>query len=320
MARDRGSARTFIALIAWLCVTASGLLMLTQAAGWDGNGRMASLQALTPYVIAALIPVCGLAMWLERDRLAATTATIGLSGLLLAVPFAFPPSQAKPADDAVGLHAASINLLFRNQQVDEVADDLIERDLDVIVFIEYTLDHEAVMEAHPLAERFPYRIDFNDPKARGIAMWSRYPFVNPERRGTTSFGINVNIEGPDGEIRVMGVHPPTPVWNFDQWRDSLELIGDRALNNGPPTLIIGDLNASYWNPVFRRLLNRGFIDAHLAVGNRLGRSWPTDEFGPPLVQIDHALLGEGLVATSIVDFDVPGSDHRGFVVTVVPAR
>jgi hypothetical protein len=28
----------------------------------------------------------------------------------------------------------------------------------------------------------------------------------------------------------------------------------------------------------------------------------------------------GLVSTSVQDFTVPGSDHRGFVVSVVPAR
>jgi|TARA_B110000240_G_scaffold17655_1_gene18006 hypothetical protein len=30
--------------------------------------------------------------------------------------------------------------------------------------------------------------------------------------------------------------------------------------------------------------------------------------------------GNGLVSTSVQDFTVPGSDHRGFVVSVVPAR
>jgi len=318
--QDRGVASTFLALSAWFFTAVAGLLMLTQAFSWNGNNRLASLQALTPYVIAGLIPVCIIALWLGRERLAATGSVIGLSGLLLALPFAFPPSQPAPAEDAVGVRAAAVNLLFSNPSVDQVANDLLDRDLDVVVFIEYTPDHEQVLKNHSLVERFPYRLDYNDPKARGMALWSRYPIVNPHRRGATSFGVNVNIEGPDGELRVMGVHPPTPVWNFDEWLDALDLIGDRALNNGPPTLIIGDLNASYWNPSFRELLDRGFVDAHLAVGNRLGRSWPTDEFGPPFTQIDHALLGHGLVATAIEDFDVAGSDHRGFVVSVVPAR
>ena len=316
--RDGNGARTFASLGAWAYVAGAGLLMMTQAIGWTGNGRVASLQALTPYVIAGLIPVCGLGLWLGRERLAMTASVIGLSGLALAVPFAFPPSQRAPAEDAAGLRAAAVNLLYGNPSADQVADDLLDRDLDVLVLIEYTFEHEDVFENHALVEQFPYRVDHNDPKARGMALWSRYP-VTQDREART-FGLDVTIEGPDGEMRVMGVHPQTPVWNFDRWIKGLELIGDRALADGPPTLIIGDLNASYWNPAFRDLLDRGFIDAHLAVGDRLGRSWPTDRFVPPIAQIDHALLGDGLVATDIENFDVAGSDHKGFVVTVAPAR
>jgi hypothetical protein len=38
------------------------------------------------------------------------------------------------------------------------------------------------------------------------------------------------------------------------------------------------------------------------------------------VRLDHALTAGGLVSTDVDDFHVPGSDHRGLVVTVAPAR
>jgi hypothetical protein len=34
------------------------------------------------------------------------------------------------------------------------------------------------------------------------------------------------------------------------------------------------------------------------------------------VRLDHALVGPGVVPTAIDDIQVPGSDHRGFVVDV----
>ena len=37
---------------------------------------------------------------------------------------------------------------------------------------------------------------------------------------------------------------------------------------------------------------------------------------PTFVRLDHALMTDGLVATGIDDIDIPGSDHRGFVVSV----
>ena len=37
---------------------------------------------------------------------------------------------------------------------------------------------------------------------------------------------------------------------------------------------------------------------------------------PPFVRLDHALVRDGLIPTSTKDFTVPGSDHRGFVVSL----
>ena len=87
-----------------------------------------------------------------------------------------------------------------------------------------------------------------------------------------------------------------------------------------PTLLIGDINASYWHPDFRRVLEAGFVDAHTAAGFGFSTSWPTTWPIPPFVRLDHALTTGGLVATDVADFDVAGSDHLGMIVTVAPTR
>ncbi len=83
--------------------------------------------------------------------------------------------------------------------------------------------------------------------------------------------------------------------------------------------MIGDFNASYWHPAFRDLLRQGLTDAHMALGKGWSTSWPTDEFIPPFVRLDHTLTGNGLVSTDVDDFRLTGSDHAAFVVTVKPA-
>ena len=128
------------------------------------------------------------------------------------------------------------------------------------------------------------------------------------------------MDGPDGPIRLLGVHPPTPISFFDGWVDDLATFGGLGANAQQPTLIIGDFNASYWHPSFRDLLGEGFTNAHTAHGRGFSTSWPTDEWFPAFVRLDHALTGNGLVSTGVEDFNVPGSDHRGFVVSVVPAQ
>jgi endonuclease/exonuclease/phosphatase (EEP) superfamily protein YafD len=83
-------------------------------------------------------------------------------------------------------------------------------------------------------------------------------------------------------------------------------------------LVIGDFNASYWHPDFRRVLDAGFVAAHTATGSGFSTSWPTTWPIPPFVRLDHALTTGGLVATEVEDFDVAGSDHLGMIVTVAP--
>lgn len=308
------------AAIGWLIVAFVGNLTISQATGYDGSRLLATLQAMTPYFIPVVGVVACAAIWRSEHALALTASAVGGSLLLLAVPLVFPPSQPSPAADAEGLRVAAINLLFTNDRTAEIADDLAARDLDMIVFSEYTAEHQAVLLAHPFAAGFDYREDRDGLFAGGVAVWSRHPLTPDAPPRTVNYSIDLIVDAPDGPIRVLAVHPPTPVFNFAGWRRDMALIGEVASRGSSPTLVIGDFNASYWHPVFRRLLRRGLTDAHMANGAGWSTSWPTDEFLPPFVRLDHALTGNGLVSTDVDDFRVPGSDHSGFVVSVSPAR
>lgn len=294
--------------------------MLSQAAGYDGFRLLATVQSLTPYFVPVVAAVAAIAVWRSWHALGLIASLVGVAILLLSVPLVFPPSQPRPAEDAEGLRVAAINLLYTNERTVEIADDLATRDLDMIVFSEYTAEHQESLAAHPLAAEFPHREDRDGLQAGGVAVWSRYPLRPDAPPETVNYSIDVIAMAPDGPVRVLAVHPPTPIFNFAGWRGDMALIGDVASRGDGPTLVIGDFNASYWHPVFRQLLRRGLTDAHMANGHGWSTSWPTDEFVPPFVRLDHALTGNGLVSTGVDDFRVPGSDHTGFVVTVSPAR
>jgi len=116
------------------------------------------------------------------------------------------------------------------------------------------------------------------------------------------------------------VHTPTPVYDFDEWIADLGTIEAAVGDPHRPTLVIGDFNATCWHPPFRRILAAGYDDAHLSGARPFSASWPIGKGLPPIAQIDHALTGGGLVPTNVANFAVAGSDHRGVVVTVAPAR
>jgi endonuclease/exonuclease/phosphatase (EEP) superfamily protein YafD len=317
---DSEGRRRACVLLGWLFAAAAGVLMITQTFGWNGFKLVATAQALTPYVLLGLIPLAGIACWAHADRLAVTSSLIGVGGLILASPLVFTPDRPDPDTTAMGTSIAAVNLLYSNPIVDEAADELLARDADVILFSEYTAEHQAVMLDHPLSARYPFKIERDGLYAGGMALWSRHPVVEGERPDTINYTLDITMTSPDGPLRLFGVHPPTPILLFEGWVDDLGTFGELGAAANTPTLLIGDFNASYWHPAFRDLLSRGFVSAHSAQGSGFSTSWPTNKVLPAFVRLDHALTGNGLVSTGVDDFTVPGSDHRGFVVTVVPAR
>ncbi len=312
-------ARRLAELAGWSVTAAVGAVMLTQAVGFGGSSLLATIHALTPYSLPLIAVVAATAGLKRSLALALTAAVVGSATLVLAFPIAFPASQPSPRADATELRAASINLLFSNPVVADVADDLADRDLDVVVFIEYTVEHADTLLIHPLADRFPYKINRDGVFGGGMAMWSRFPIEENDPEEPIDRTIDATLKGPDGDVFVLAVHPPTPIHDLDGWRHDLGLFGEVADAADDPTLVIGDFNASWWHPAFRDLLDRDLFDAHMANGRGWSTSWPTDEPVPPFVRLDHALTGNGLVSTGVTDFRIPGSDHEGFVVTVTMA-
>jgi endonuclease/exonuclease/phosphatase (EEP) superfamily protein YafD len=261
-----------------------------------------------------------MALWRRRLQLATVGAAIGIGILVLAAPLAFPNEQADPVVDAVGLRVASVNLLYRNDRIDDVAYTLADLAPDVIVFSEYTAEHQAALQTSELVDDYLYRIDRSGQFAGGVAVWSRTPVIVDEHPDTYNYSLDLTVDGPDGDVRVVALHVPTPLVSFENWRRDLQTAAQIGREASGPTMVVGDFNASYWHPDFRRMLDAGLVDAHTALGKGFSTSWPTGHRAPPFVRLDHALMTPDLVSTEIGDFEIPGSDHRGLVVTVVPAR
>jgi endonuclease/exonuclease/phosphatase (EEP) superfamily protein YafD len=124
----------------------------------------------------------------------------------------------------------------------------------------------------------------------------------------------------DRRVLVLAVHTTAPHARgaVGTWMRQFEAVADAA-SWEDEVVAIGDFNAAPWNGPFRRLLDRGFVDAHDALGHGLSRTWGPRHFGLDgavrLLGIDHSVSRGDLVPLSVVDVDVPGSDHRGVAVT-----
>jgi endonuclease/exonuclease/phosphatase (EEP) superfamily protein YafD len=307
-------------LAGWAIVALVGAVTLTQAFAWAGTRSVAVIQSLTPYLGLLVVAIALVALWRRRLQLATVCAAIGFGILVVAAPLAFPGDQADPMADAIGLRVASVNLLYRNERIGDVAETLTDLAPDVIVFSEYTAEHQAALQRSRLAADYPHRIDRSDQFAGGVAVWSRMRVVADAPPDTYNYSLDVIVDGHDGAVRIVALHAPTPLVSFENWRRDLRTAAEIGRDVSRPTMLIGDFNASYWHPDFRRMLDAGLVDAHTALGQGFSTSWPAGRPVPPFVRLDHALTTPDLVSTEITDFEIPGSDHRGFVVTVAPAR
>ena len=306
--------------MSWVIVAIVGLVVVTQATGWTGTTTVAIAQSLTPYLALAVVPVVLLALWRGCLLLVTVSTAVTFGIAVLGTPLAFPDPAAPPAARSTGLRVASANLWFENTRIGEVDDALARLDADVIVLSEYTPEHQAALQASPLADDYEFRTDRSGPFADGIAVWSRLPIQVDGELDTYYGSLDVTVAGPDGDVRIVAMHVPTPLVDIDGWHRDLRTAEEVGRSVAGRTLLIGDLNASFWHPDFRRLLDAGFADANAIHGTGFSPSWPTTWVVPPFVRLDHALTAGGLVSTDVEDVDIPGSDHLGLVVTVAPAR
>ena len=205
------------------------------------------------------------------------------------------------------------NLLARNPKVPQAMEAVAATDADVLVLTEFTPAMHAELVAR-CGDRYPHRIEDVRPDPAGIAIWSRLPL-----RGDDG-AVERPAEHRRPHRRARHEHPPdrhphrAAHHAGPGWSRELRDIGDLA---DGADVVLGDFNAARWHPSFRRLLGRGWTTAHEWLGHWSSNSWANEGRAFPLfVRIDHALLRDRVQPVRVAEVPLPGSDHRGFVLTV----
>jgi endonuclease/exonuclease/phosphatase (EEP) superfamily protein YafD len=199
---------------------------------------------------------------------------------------------------------------------------------DVVAVQELTPGAVDRLSAAGLDATFPYRWIDARGDSRGVGMWSRYPIQAPRRiDGYTMAFISaqVRVTGVSTDPTVVVAHIPGP-WPYpiDDWRrDSDQLpvtLSKIAEQAGAGCVIVAaDVNSTTDMRPFRALLHNGYRDAAEQSGAGIQPTYPADTQLPPLIAIDH-ILTRDCAATSLHTLKVPGSDHRGLVVTIAIPR
>lgn len=169
----------------------------------------------------------------------------------------------------------------------------------------------------PLAVPLGYRVLDTDGGV-GVLVSTRLGDVSV--RVGTDFGLEPYAEitgGGLGDVTVVAFHAASPVQGrMAAWRADLALLSRWCA--GPERAVIaGDFNATLDHSALRAG-SAGCTDAAAARGAGLVPTWgPTARstvFGP---QIDHVLATPGIDPSTFAVRDLPGSDHRIIVATLL---
>jgi endonuclease/exonuclease/phosphatase family metal-dependent hydrolase len=234
-------------------------------------------------------------------------------------------TPARPADPAwagPGVRVAVVNAFRHNRRIEEAARTAARQQPDVLVVLEATREVRDAMLRH-VVHHHAWWAPEGDGVHGGVLVLSRYAPQGDARIAPPegSFGrdaVEVVLQAPFGPMRLLAAHPRSPLSEPARQERALVLAGLslRLRQPGPPTVVAGDLNVT---PRIRDW-------RHLDPDGRLAGATPwwigtfPARFGAAGIAIDHILAGPGLTTVGPAAFDVPGSDHRGILSEIRPAR
>jgi endonuclease/exonuclease/phosphatase (EEP) superfamily protein YafD len=177
--------------------------------------------------------------------------------------------------------------------------------------------------AHDLAPGLPEGMlaryvsvpDPGDSPAAGLGIYSRFP-IDAEQAthlaGTHWPAVVVPVTVGRTTVTLVAGHAVQPSTDhLDRWRRDLAAFRAAERIKGP-VLVLVNLNATPWNPQYRRIVSGRLHDAADVLGRGLRPTWPN--WSPvPLLSTDHALVA-GLGVSELSALSVKGSDHRALSV------
>ncbi|MBY4129372.1 endonuclease/exonuclease/phosphatase family protein [Rhodococcus fascians] len=190
---------------------------------------------------------------------------------------------------------------------------------DVLTLIELTPAADASLRPR-LSEWLPYAHVSAAAGGNGTGMYSRFALADEQRHdGFVTELLSARVEMP-GRPLVFAVHP-VPPWPREpsEWVRELgllrQLLAKIPVDDGP-VVVAGDFNATQDHRRFRDLQDGRFVDAAVAAGAGMLRTYPAHTWYPPVIAIDHVLVAD-MAVHSVEAVTVPGSDHRGILARLV---
>ncbi|MFI2361789.1 endonuclease/exonuclease/phosphatase family protein [Promicromonospora sp. NPDC019610] len=314
--------RGLISLVLWIIAIPLLLVAVARVLPFDNVVPLPQLVAFTPWATLATLPLLIVALFSRRWVL---TSLLGLSfaGFLFwMVPFFLPPesSTAADPDDAGTLRVMTVNALYGRADAETVVGLVKSQNVEVLSVQELTPDFEQALADAGLDELLAhsFTVPAEDTPA-GSGLWSTTELTDVEQMSGTTFAMPsalVDVGGTDVRVTVVHPYPPMPE-DVTTWRTELVELTEQVHGDKTPQILAGDFNAGYDHATFRDLLGSRFLDATREWGAGPAVTWPEGSRIPALFALDHVVVEKDMPVSDVVSMQVPGTDHRALVATVV---
>jgi len=248
-----------------------------------------------------------------RERLPAIALTVIVAVSLFQAREQLPRFAVAEAA-AADLTAAVLNLDWRNPDLTAAESWLRQLEADLVVLPEYT--PAAARHLEGLAQVYPYRLEEAREGAWGIALLSRHPIVSGRvirPGGIDAPALDAVIEAGGRELRVLGIHPRSPISAAYTAERNTQLgaLAELVREARGPTLVCGDFNDTPFSATYRNFAARAGV-ANAAAGQGYPATFPAGWL-PVWIPIDHCVYRGGLVPVRVRAGPDVGSDHYPLV-------
>ena len=257
-------------------------------------------------VLAAAVLVVG-ALY-RRASIVAVAALVVAANAAIMAPYAnVAPEPAKECDKPIT--TLSINALGDYSDHDALLQQIRTEDPDVLYVCE--LSSSLYLR---LAEMYEHHQTGNFGHA---ALFSRMPIVDSEVVDSIADRppVNVVLRTPEGPLlRVIGAHVLMPADDERaKIRDiDLNTIASAVSESEEPTILMGDLNITMFEPGYAPLESAGLANAR--AGRGVNPTWPS--FWPLRIPIDHVMHTADMQTCDVHVGDDFGSDHLPLAATL----
>ncbi|MFD2794345.1 endonuclease/exonuclease/phosphatase family protein [Promicromonospora vindobonensis] len=306
----------------WIIAIPLLVVALARALPFDNVVPLPHLVAFTPWATLLTLPLLIVALFSRRWVLTLLLATSMAGYVYWMAPFFVPPDTSTAADpaDPGTLRVMTINALYGRADAETVVGLVESQHVEVLAVQELTPDFEQALTDAGLDDLLAHSFTVPaDDGPGGSGLWASTPLTDEDQLRGTSFAMpSALVSAGSTEVRVTVVHPHPPMpTEITTWRTELVELTKHAHGDDTPQILAGDFNATHDHAGFRDLLGSRFADATREWGAGPAVTWPEGRQVPALFALDHVVVEKDMPVSDVVSMQVPGTDHRALMATVV---